>query len=115
VPVPRLRASYGHNAAARPSRLGDVFGRLGFEFTIAWTQSHSTARCSRYPALRRFTSTQEHPMADNSMTGSFQIKLPKDLLTEAQRRLTPKQDQLHVDGWKNSWLTRLSEILVGHD
>jgi hypothetical protein len=54
-------------------------------------------------------------MVDNSRTGSFQFKLPKDLLTEAQRNAKPKQDQLRVDGWKNSWLTRLSEVFVGRD
>jgi hypothetical protein len=54
-------------------------------------------------------------MADNSMTGTFQINLPKDLLSEAKRASTPKKDQLHVEGWRNSWLSRLSELLVGKD
>jgi hypothetical protein len=51
-------------------------------------------------------------MADNSMTGTFQI--PKDLLSEA-KRTKPKNDRLHVEGWRNSWLTRLAEMLVGKD
>ncbi len=54
-------------------------------------------------------------MADNSMTGTFQINLPKDLLTAAKRSSTPKNEQLHVEGWKNSWLSRISELIVGKD
>lgn len=55
-------------------------------------------------------------MVDDSMTGSFQINLPKDLVSEAQKRqVTPKADQLHVEGWRTSWLSRLSEVLVGKD
>jgi hypothetical protein len=54
-------------------------------------------------------------MADNSMTGTFQINLPKDLLSEAKRASKPKNDQLHVEGWRNSWLSRLSELIVGKD
>ena len=49
-------------------------------------------------------------MADNSMTGTFQINLPKDLLSEAKRTAKPKKDQLHVEGWRNSWLSRLSRV-----
>jgi hypothetical protein len=52
-------------------------------------------------------------MADNSMTGTFQISLPKDLLSEAKRAAKPKGEQLRVEGWRNSWLSRLSELLVG--
>jgi hypothetical protein len=51
-------------------------------------------------------------MADNSMTGTFQI--PQDLLSEAKRS-KPKNDRLHVEGWRNSWLSRLTEMLVGKD
>lgn len=54
-------------------------------------------------------------MADNSMTGSFQLILPKDLLSEANRQLKPNKDQLKVEGWRNSWLSRFSELLVGKD
>jgi hypothetical protein len=54
-------------------------------------------------------------MADNSMTGTFQINLPKDLLSEAKRAAKPKKDQLNVEGWRSSWLSRLSELLVGKD
>jgi hypothetical protein len=54
-------------------------------------------------------------MADNSMTGTFQFNLPKDLLTEARRASKPKSEQLHMEQWRNSWLSRISELLVGRD
>jgi hypothetical protein len=58
------------------------------------------------------TSNDGVSMADNSMTGTFQI--PQDLLSEA-KRTKPKNDRLHVEGWRNSWLSRLAEKLVGKD
>jgi hypothetical protein len=54
-------------------------------------------------------------MADNSMTGTFQLNLPKDLLSEAKRQTKPNTEKLHVEGWRTSWLSRISEILVGKD
>ena len=54
-------------------------------------------------------------MADNSMTGTFQINLPKDLLSEAKRASKIKSEQLRVECWRNSWLSRISELLVGKD
>jgi hypothetical protein len=54
-------------------------------------------------------------MADNSMTGTFQLSLPKDLLSEAKRASASKGEQLHVEGWRDSWLSRISELLVGKD
>jgi hypothetical protein len=54
-------------------------------------------------------------MVDNSMTGTFQIDLPKDLLSEANRAAKTKSEQLHVEGWRNSWFSRISEMLVGKD
>jgi hypothetical protein len=54
-------------------------------------------------------------MADNSMTGTFQISLPQDLLTEAKRVKEPKNEQLRVEGWRNSWLSKVAELLVGRD
>jgi hypothetical protein len=54
-------------------------------------------------------------MADNSMTGTYQIKVPKDLLSEAKRASKPKSERLHVEGWRSSWLSRISEMLVGKD
>ena len=54
-------------------------------------------------------------MADDTMNEKFQLDLPKDLLTEARRQPKPSSDNLHVEGWRNSWLSRLSEVLVGKD
>jgi hypothetical protein len=54
-------------------------------------------------------------MVDKSMTGTFQINLPKDLLSEARRQAKPKNEQLKVEGWRSSWLSKVSEILVGKD
>jgi hypothetical protein len=58
-------------------------------------------------------------MVDKSMTGTFQINLPKDLLSEARRQPKPKNEQsadrLKVEGWRSSWLSKMSEILVGKD
>jgi hypothetical protein len=54
-------------------------------------------------------------MADNSMTGTFQITLPKELLNASKRSAAPKNEQLRVEGWRRSWLTRLSELFVGKD
>ena len=39
-------------------------------------------------------------MVDKSMTGTFQINLPKDLLSEARRQPKPKNEQLKVEGWR---------------
>jgi hypothetical protein len=54
-------------------------------------------------------------MADKSMTGTFQLNLPKEILSAAVRQPRPKNEQLQVEGWRNSWLSRLSELLVGKD
>jgi hypothetical protein len=54
-------------------------------------------------------------MGDESMTGTFQINLPKDLLNEARRQPKPKNEQLKVEGWRSSWLSKVSEMLVGKD
>jgi len=54
-------------------------------------------------------------MADNSLTGTFQVTLPKELLTASKRTSAPKNEQLRVEGWRTSWLTRISELFVGKD
>jgi hypothetical protein len=54
-------------------------------------------------------------MMDKSMQGSYQINLPKDLLSEARKQPKPKKEHLKVEGWRTSWLTRVSEMLVGKD
>jgi hypothetical protein len=52
-------------------------------------------------------------MSDNSMTGTFQVNLTKELLSESARQSKRNKEQLQVEGWRNSWLSRLSELLVG--
>lgn len=54
-------------------------------------------------------------MIDKSMTGSYQINLPKDLLSEARKQPKPKKEHLKVEGWRTNWLTRVSEMLIGKD
>lgn len=55
-------------------------------------------------------------MADNSLNGAFQLTLPKELVSAANRQPPKTADQkLHVEGWRTSWLSRLSEVLVGKD
>jgi len=54
-------------------------------------------------------------MADNSMTDSSQLDLPQDLILEAKRQSKPKSEQFRVEGWHRSWLSRISELLVGKD
>jgi hypothetical protein len=54
-------------------------------------------------------------MIDKSMTSAFQITLPKDLLSESKRIPKVKHHDLHVEGWRNSWLSRICEIFVGKD
>jgi hypothetical protein len=54
-------------------------------------------------------------MADNSMTGTYQLNLPKDLVLEAKRQPKQIKEQLRVEGWRTSWLSRISERLVGKD
>ncbi|MGA2190317.1 MAG: hypothetical protein ABSH33_17490 [Steroidobacteraceae bacterium] len=54
-------------------------------------------------------------MVDDAMTGTFQVTLPQDLLSEAKRQNKPRSDRLEVEGWRVSWLTRLSELLVGKE
>jgi hypothetical protein len=50
------------------------------------------------------------------MTGAYQLNLPKDLLTEAKRQQPQlSKEQLKVEGWRTSWLSRISEFLVGKD
>jgi hypothetical protein len=54
-------------------------------------------------------------MVDKSMTGTFQLNLPKELLSESKRQSQLKNEQLRVEGRRNSWLSRISELLVGKD
>jgi hypothetical protein len=54
-------------------------------------------------------------MVDKSMTGTFQLNLPKELLSESKRQPKPKNEALKVEGWRSSWLSKVSEMLVGKD
>lgn len=54
-------------------------------------------------------------MADDSPTGQYQSLLPHDLLSEAKRVPRTPADPLHVEGWRASWWSRVSELLVGKD
>ena len=54
-------------------------------------------------------------MPDNSSTGTFRMDLPKDLLSAAQQTPQPATPELRVEGWRDSWLARISEMLVGKD
>jgi hypothetical protein len=54
-------------------------------------------------------------MIDHTSTGTFQIPFPQDLLLESKRVPKPTMDQLKVEGWRNSWLSRLAEMLIGKE
>ena len=54
-------------------------------------------------------------MIDKSMQDSYQINLPKDPLSEARKQPKPNREHLKVEGWRTSWLTRVSERLIGKD
>jgi hypothetical protein len=54
-------------------------------------------------------------MADNSSTGTFRMELSKDLVSAAQGAPQPSVTEFKVEGWRNSWLARISEMLVGKD
>ncbi|MFI4889457.1 MAG: hypothetical protein ACHQIL_02895 [Steroidobacterales bacterium] len=54
-------------------------------------------------------------MAENSSTSTYQVNFPQELLLEAQRVPKPTSDQLRVDAWRNSWLSRLAEMLIGKE
>jgi hypothetical protein len=82
--------------------------------SIACNASHLGARRSRY-ADRQFSNRSGVSMVDKSMTGTFQLNLPKELLSESKRQPKPKNEELKVEGWRSSWLSKFSEILVGKD
>jgi hypothetical protein len=52
----------------------------------------------------------------NTASETSRFYPPKDLLTEAKRQKPrPVSERLKVEGWRSSWLTRLSEMLIGKD
>src|SRR5258708_9303600 len=85
------------------------------ETTITCAGSHLPQGGTRYAEVTYQRFNDGASMADNSMTGTFQIDFPKDLLSESKRAPQPKNEQLRVEGWRNSWLSRISELLVGKD
>jgi hypothetical protein len=81
---------------------------------------NSVRRVASRCALQSIGWTQFQNLAgvftmDKSMTGTYQINLPKDLLSEARKQPKAKKEHLKVEGWRTSWLTRVSEMLVGKD
>jgi hypothetical protein len=81
---------------------------------------NSVQRVASRPALEsirwlQFQNLDGVSMIDKSMQGAYQINLPKDLLSEARKQPKPKKEHLKVEGWRTSWLTRVSEMLVGKD
>jgi hypothetical protein len=52
---------------------------------------------------------------DKSMQATGQFNLPKELVSEARKQPKAKKEMLKVEGWRTSWLTRVSEMLVGKD
>ena len=40
---------------------------------------------------------------------------PQELLHESRQVAKPTTDQLRVEGWRNSWFSRLVEMLTGED
>ena len=48
-------------------------------------------------------------------TEKVQFNLPQELVSEAARQAKPGHDQFKVEGWRTSWLSRLSELLAGKD
>ena len=54
-------------------------------------------------------------MSDHSATGSYQMMLPKDLVLEAARQPKQAKDALHVEGFRSSWASRISELFLGKE
>jgi hypothetical protein len=109
----RWRACYGN--------IGTSLGGDGFPSGRARPRAESNsvrrvASCGAWQWLRCSRGvTQESCMIDYSKTGSFQIGLPKDLVSESRRQPKPKDDELKVEAWRSSWFSKVSEMLVGKD
>jgi hypothetical protein len=55
-------------------------------------------------------------MVNTSTSETSRFYPPKDLLAEAKRQKPkPSSDRFQVEGWRRSWLTKLSEMLIGKD
>jgi hypothetical protein len=51
-------------------------------------------------------------MSDTSLTGSFQIRLPRDLALQVKKSAAARPGQMRVEHWRGSWISRLIERLV---
>jgi hypothetical protein len=54
-------------------------------------------------------------MTDHTSTGTYQFEFPQDLLHVSRQAPKPTPERLRVEGWRTSWLSRLSELLIGKD
>lgn len=55
-------------------------------------------------------------MTDPSLTGSFELKFPRELLAQVPKGgAGHRRQDMKVEGWKGSWFSRLLERLVGED
>ena len=54
-------------------------------------------------------------MSQNQGSATQEIPFAQDLLHVAKRVPKPSQEQLRIEGWRGSWLSRLAEVLVGRD
>jgi hypothetical protein len=54
-------------------------------------------------------------MFDHTSTGTFQIPFPQELLIESRQVAKPTSDQLRIEGWRNSWFSRIAELLIGKE
>jgi hypothetical protein len=54
-------------------------------------------------------------MTDESPTGTFQFTLPEELLTASKRQPKLREDGFKVEGWRTSWFSKVSEMLIGQE
>lgn len=54
-------------------------------------------------------------MAEPAASTVYDVKFPQELIQESRRVPKPSTEQLSVEGWRGSWLSRLAETLVGRD
>lgn len=54
-------------------------------------------------------------MTDDAGTSTYATEFPQELLHAAKRVPKPTPDRLRVDAWRQSWMSRLAEALIGKD
>jgi hypothetical protein len=52
-------------------------------------------------------------LPDPSNTGTFKLRLPPDLLTEAERAYAEQRDDLRVDSLRPTMFGRIAELFSG--